>query len=284
MSNAQADMPGAEPLASQQPLPSFRGLAAEELHVSPFCGSLDLHSRKRFARDDRDALGLGSVVVQDPLEPGNRFLRLDQHLSHIDQGDVLIGAAQKLAMGNVSGIFERVDVGLSEEPANGDRHQIERGSCGYSEARGHTYHLGLSAYEIVACNLKNLASAITVKRSAADVSAPRLSPAAAHSFVATGFRSPEVDLISCPTGKQVEIARAFGGGTVDRMARSSLRAAVGRHSALLLKWTNNQSQNLTSIYLDRPDVDLVPVQRTSLRDWPVSRARRTMAFTTQRRI
>ena len=271
-------------LLGKQPFSRLGRVAAEVLNVAPFCGPLDLHSRECLARDDRNALGLGSRVVQDPLKPDDGFLGLDQHLANVDEGKMLVPSAPKLAMRDVAGVFERVDVRLTEKPAHGDRHQVERGCRGYSEARGHAYHLGLSAYEIVACNLKNLASAFTVKRSAADASAPRLSPAAAHSFVATGFRSPEVDLISCPTGKQVEIARAFGGGTVDRMASSSLRAAVGRHSALLLKWTNNQSQNLTSIYLDRPDVDLVPVQRTSLRDWPVSRARRTMAFTTQRRI
>ena len=84
-----------------------------------------------------------------------------------------------------------------------------------------------------------------------------------------------------PAAKHDQVLRTFSSGTVDRMVTSSLRATVGRHSALLLKWMNNQSRNLTSIYLDRLSKALVPIWRTSPEDRAVNRSG-SSAFTMRR--
>ena len=96
------------------------------------------------------------MVVQDLLEPNDSLLRLDKHLAHIDEGQVLVPPAPKLAMRDVPGMLKRIDVRLCEEPAHGDCHQIKRGSRGDSEARGHAFRVANPAYESVAANLGNL--------------------------------------------------------------------------------------------------------------------------------
>lgn len=148
--NAQADTLGADPSCGQQPLPRFRWLPTEVLNVSASCSSLDLHSCKRLARDDRDALGFSRVVVQDPLEPADRLLGLDQHLTHVDQGEVLVRTALELALSDVARLFERVDVRLGEKPAYDDCHQVECRVGGYRKAWGHFSLILSERYQSVA--------------------------------------------------------------------------------------------------------------------------------------
>ena len=257
-SNAQADIPDADSLAGQQPLPCFGGLTGEVLNVSTFCGPLDLHPSERFARDDRDALGLGSWIVQNPLESDDCVLRLNHHLTHVDQREMLVRAASKLSVGNVSFSFECIDCRLGEEPTYDDCHQVERRVGGDSKSRSHAFHLGSPAYQRVARNLKNLPALITADVLKTAVWTHRLFSAPVDSSVVSGVRILKGHLLSRPLAEHGEVTSTIGAATIDRMVTGSLGATVGWHSALLLGWMRNQPQHLTSICLYRLYRGLVP--------------------------
>ncbi len=263
--NAQADTPGADPSSGQQPLPRFRGLPAEVLNVSASCSSLDLHSCKRLARDDRNALGFGRVVVQDPLEPADRLLGLDQHLTHVDQGEVLVRTALELAMSDVARLFERVDVRLGEEPAYDDCHQVECRGGGYREAWGHFSLILSERYQSVAPT-----PPITGSQKRGEISS-RMGHlvVSLRCFTAKSIHADigDPDFAPRPAGKQIEVPGLIFTRQITGSVQAFQRMAIRRHSPLLHDYNSDQARCLILIYSNRTYKSLVPPGSTAVGCW-----------------
>lgn len=88
--------------------------------------ALQLQAGKRSRDHERDTLRRGGWRSQNLLEFGDGVLRLNLHLAHVDEGEVLVGSTTKLAVSQVPCSDEASNVACREEAAQLHSHQVQR--------------------------------------------------------------------------------------------------------------------------------------------------------------
>lgn len=130
--------------------PIFRcGRIVEEADVSAICRSLDLRSPKRLSDNNRQSPGAVRGVVQSLFELRHRLLRLNRHVTHVDQGKVLMWRTPKRLVGlgalHPTGRY----VGWRKEPRKAHANNASNGIDGDIELEGHAVGISSDRKSIV---------------------------------------------------------------------------------------------------------------------------------------
>jgi hypothetical protein len=137
-------------LRCQQPPAGARYVPEEILYVSMLCCSFDLHACQCLTDDNRNAFRSCRWVIKYPLKSRDCVLRLDQHIAHIDESEVLIAHTPKVSMRCIARGFKVVNFPLREKATDMDRDEIQS-RCGVDrKMRSHFATVKCPGYQRVA--------------------------------------------------------------------------------------------------------------------------------------